>query len=579
MAIQDLQRERMQTALSMSIPALTAIANGAQSKYGVDSLTAVMALQIKGPAEKAARAQQAGQQPKPSTVKDQVVAAAQPAPTDTGIGSLNAGNVMTEQGMAAGGIVAFDEGGEVPRYNGEFDSFIQAEPKGPEYGFAFSSPATFFDMLNPFESEQVKAIRYKKAGIKYTPPPGYNQQGVPIAADTKAVEEKKQQAATMERNNFLIDRNSLTKENVPFAAPAAADKTQQPPGAPAGFPSVGGALKTLRDATTAYGNFDPMQFMRNVDLSKYKDFLPMTPDEVRTEMGKSRTALDEMFPEKTREEVEQRIAKRYAGLEGMYKQREARGAEAVKEAEKEKGQTAGLGLMQFAAELVTKPLDKINPGAAFQTFKDANSQFRQARKEYREGLDKIAEARELQKIGQSEKADALFREGALARFNFESGLDKLAIAQDGIYKSGALSIADKATQAQDRKLTANLKMGEAELTAATKGAELASEERRATTYADARMGGAGNRFTYEEAITKARTEMPFNNFQTEWVSSGKAKQTGRAMPTKQDYDAYLDARARSMLSANQAYYSGTTAAPSGGGDALDPNQFTVREKK
>ena len=108
-----LQGSRLAAALSLSVPELTAIANGGPARHGVDSFTAVLALNVKGPAEKAARAQQAGQQPKPPTVKDQVVAAAQPAPTDTGIGSLNAGNVMTEQGMAAGGIVAFQGGGEI----------------------------------------------------------------------------------------------------------------------------------------------------------------------------------------------------------------------------------------------------------------------------------------------------------------------------------------------------------------------------------------------------------------------------------------------------------------------------------
>jgi len=561
MAIQDLQRERMQTALSMSIPDLTAIANGAQSKHGVDSLTAVMALQIKGPAEKAARAQQTAQQPKPPTVKDQVVA--QASDMGGGITNANAGGLMTEQAMAAGGIVAFQSGGEIEDLTKELA-----------------------------ELERQKREQRSSVGTFRTPAPYATQVATQAAVlDAKIADIRRRLQLAQNRSSFTAERNALREQGITpaeFGTPPDVlqaqqaqqgqqpqqgqrpPQGQQPPGAapigaPAGFPSVGGALKTLRDATTAYGNFDPMQFMRNVDLSQYKDYLPMTPDEVRTQMGKSRTALDEMFPEKTREEVEQRIAKRYAGLENMFKQREARGAEAVKEAEKEKGQTAGLGLMQLAAELVTKPLTKIDPGAAFQTFKDANSQFRQARKEYREGLDKIAEARELQKIGQGEKADALFREGAMARFNFESGLDKLAIAQDGIYKTGALSIADKATQAQDRKLTANLKLGAAELETATEGAKLGSEERRAAMYAGARMGGAGNRFTYEEARTKARTELPFDVFQQNWITSGKQKQTGRAMPTQEDYENAIDARARTILSANEAYYSGTTAAPSGGG--------------
>jgi hypothetical protein len=517
MAIQDLQREKMQTALSMSIPDLTAIANGAQSKYGVDSLTAVMALQIKGPAEKAARAQQAAQQPKQPTVKDQVVA--QASDMGGGIANLPAENVMTEQAMAAGGIVAFEEGGSVQ----DLTRRIQ-ELKRMRQNIAASSGVGFRG-VNP-QQARIDAL---------------DEQIVQLERQLKASTPAQQPPAA-----------------APAVAPATPAPTQQAPGAapigaPAGFPSVGGAFKNLRDAATAYGNFDTMQFMRNVDLNQYKDFLPMTPEAVREQMAGSRGALEQMFPEKTREEVEQRIAQRYAGLEDMFKQREARGAEAVKEAEKEKGQTAGLGLMQLAAELVSKPLTKIDPSAAFQTFKEANSQFRQARKEYREGLDKIAEARELQKIGQAEKADALFREGAMARFNFETGLDKLAIAQDSIYKTGALSIADMATKAQDRKLTANLKMGEAELGAATKGAELASEERRAAMYAGARMGG-GRSALEDKAQDNAKARMD------QWMKSpagaiAMAKDPTGGVFMQMQNQFYLEELAKLQ----------GTAAPSGGG--------------
>jgi hypothetical protein len=543
MAIQDLQRERMQTALSMSIPDLTAIANGSQSKHGVDSLTAVMALQIKGPAEKAARAQQAAQQPKQPTVKDQVVA--QASDMGGGISDLPAENVMTEQAMASGGIVAFQGGGEIEDLTKELA-----------------------------ELERQKREQRSSVGAFRTPAP-YAAQAATQAAvlDAKIADIRRRLQLAQNRSEFTAERNVMREQGLSpaeFGTPLdimqaqqaqQAQQGKQPPapgaapiGAPAGFPSVGGALGNLRGAATAYGNFDTMQFMRNVDLSQYKDFLPMTPEAVREQMAGSRGALEQMFPEKTREEVEQRIAQRYTGLEDMFKQREARGAEAVKEAEKEKGQTAGLGLMQLAAELVSKPLTKIDPSAAFQTFKEANSQFRQARKEYREGLDKIAEARELQKIGQAEKADALFREGAMARFNFETGLDKLAIAQDNVYKTGALNIADKATQAQDRKLTANLKMGEAELGAAVEGAKLGSEERRASIYAGSRMGG-GRSAIEDKAQDNAKARMD------QWMKSpagaiAMAKDPTGGVFMQMQNQFYLEELAK---------LQGTTAAPSGGG--------------
>lgn len=72
-----------------------------------------------------AQATQAGPQPK---VADQALAsmAEEPMPEEVGIGALPAQNL---EGMAAGGIVAFDEGGEVPRYNGQTGSSIYS-PEG-----------------------------------------------------------------------------------------------------------------------------------------------------------------------------------------------------------------------------------------------------------------------------------------------------------------------------------------------------------------------------------------------------------------------------------------------------------------
>jgi len=61
----------------------------------------------------AAQAGQAGMQPQPKVVDQQIAGMAQAMPEDMGIGQLPAPNM---QRMAEGGIVAFDEGGEVPRY-------------------------------------------------------------------------------------------------------------------------------------------------------------------------------------------------------------------------------------------------------------------------------------------------------------------------------------------------------------------------------------------------------------------------------------------------------------------------------
>lgn len=73
-----------------------------------------------------AESQQAQMAPQPK-VADQALAsmAATPMPEEVGIGQLPAKNM---EGMAAGGIVAFDEGGEVPRYQGLNESLVRLPP-------------------------------------------------------------------------------------------------------------------------------------------------------------------------------------------------------------------------------------------------------------------------------------------------------------------------------------------------------------------------------------------------------------------------------------------------------------------
>ena len=66
---------------------------------------------------------QAMQPPQPKVAEQALAAmAAEPMPEEVGIGALPAKNL---EGMAAGGIVAFDEGGEVPRYQGLGPSLVR----------------------------------------------------------------------------------------------------------------------------------------------------------------------------------------------------------------------------------------------------------------------------------------------------------------------------------------------------------------------------------------------------------------------------------------------------------------------
>lgn len=102
------------TLSAMSLPQLQQYA----ALHKNDPYVVTMALSIANQKKQAATAQQgmAGQQQMPKVVdKDiaEMAPRAMPMPEDVGIGQLPADNL---KGMCGGGIVAFDEGGAVPRY-------------------------------------------------------------------------------------------------------------------------------------------------------------------------------------------------------------------------------------------------------------------------------------------------------------------------------------------------------------------------------------------------------------------------------------------------------------------------------
>jgi hypothetical protein len=92
------------------------------------------------------------QGPQPKVVDQEIEGMAAPQqvlPEDSGIAQLPAQNI---QGMAGGGIVAFEEGGEVPRYNGAVDGSVvkrgwnQYAPSG--YGNTLAAPPTAEEMAD-----------------------------------------------------------------------------------------------------------------------------------------------------------------------------------------------------------------------------------------------------------------------------------------------------------------------------------------------------------------------------------------------------------------------------------------------
>jgi tetratricopeptide (TPR) repeat protein len=114
--------------------------------------------------------EQAKQQQPQAKVVDQNLAAmaAEPLPEDVGIAQLPANNLQGIATGAAGGIVAFDEGGEVPRFNGTVGSMV-----GPQYDFkAFLSQWGLtpqnFNSLDDFKKQELRDT-YKQMFVDSAP--------------------------------------------------------------------------------------------------------------------------------------------------------------------------------------------------------------------------------------------------------------------------------------------------------------------------------------------------------------------------------------------------------------------------
>jgi hypothetical protein len=132
----------------------------------------------------------------------------------------------------------------------------------------------------------------------------------------------------------------------------------------------------------------------------------------------------------------------------------------------------------MAQELVTRPLNKIDMSGAFQTFKDANKEFRQANKDIAAARDKIDEARELDKIGQHDRARKEYREGVTALMARRDQTEVMANAADTADKAGLRDIANSRFQNTWRKFDANVSGLRATLDTELGKEGIASAERR-----------------------------------------------------------------------------------------------------
>ena len=187
---------------------------------------------------------EAQMQAKQPSVKDKLLAeeAAQQLPEASGIGQLPAPN-MASMGMAGGGIIAFDDGGEVPRFSGVDTSLVDA----------FGSPTGMYDIKELTPDEKFAAA------LEQT-----RQMNARIAREA---EKKVQTEKNLKGTNLAAPE--LNEKNQPVVVPPPL-----PPGgaAPNAAARPAGGSPVVTPGLPADLKFDPSEFDQ-----KYKDLLGTTP--------------------------------------------------------------------------------------------------------------------------------------------------------------------------------------------------------------------------------------------------------------------------------------------------------------
>jgi len=120
--------------------------------------------------------------------------AAEPLPEDVGIAQLPANNLQGIATGAAGGIVAFDEGGEVPRFNGTAGSFVGPPSPNSIQDFLRHYGLTSRQYLEMEPAKQAQLVRefdaYRAAGTASQAAPAATAATPAAAARTPTMTER-----------------------------------------------------------------------------------------------------------------------------------------------------------------------------------------------------------------------------------------------------------------------------------------------------------------------------------------------------------------------------------------------------
>jgi hypothetical protein len=377
--------------------------------------------------------EQAKQQQPQAKVVDQNLAAmaAEPLPEDVGIAQLPAKNLEGIATGAAGGIVAFDEGGEVPRYQNQ--GLVQYPGMLPmeggtvlptTSGFEGMSMSEFLDTLRR-KAKGTLSDYFSKEREKANAQAMYGGPKVPTKADIAAL------GNVGGFNTAYAAVPPVT--DTPSAAPAdQGGKTPPPPAAPPKAPTV--APTTFKPAEAPSIASAKELAGQLLDAGEYKKNIQDYQKAEQDAIDAARKAREEGKPKgKAYEEYESTLRDEMADL-GKQKG----------EAQGEAWLTAGLAVLGGASPYALQNLSLATKGV--EQYRDAMKDIRKATRENAKGLADIAQARRAEERGDWEKTQE-FEERASTRM---SNARKFGV--EGIMGLG-IKNAELAGRAYDTQIT------------------------------------------------------------------------------------------------------------------------------
>ena len=345
------------------------------------------------------RSEAQAMQPAQPKVADQALAsmASEPMPEDVGIGALPAENM---EGMCGGGIVAFDEGGEVPRFQAGgtppsagtqfgIPGMVTGSPILPQAGYKSPDEMTLWEKIQAYRhARQAEREAYQRkqgapASAAYTPtgvdPFAYDQASFPMPTAGAAG------ASSTGQNNAAPAGQGGNTAAPPPTAPTIAPTSFKPAEAP-----------TIANAKELAGQL--------LDTGAYKSEIEKYQKAEQDAVDALRKAREEGKPQgKAYEEYEATLREETKDL-GRQKG----------EAQGEAWLTAGLAVLGGSSPYALQNLGLATKGV--EQYRDAMKDIRKATRENAKGLADIAQARRAEERGDWEKTQE-FEERANTRMS------------------------------------------------------------------------------------------------------------------------------------------------------------------